>query len=468
MISHIVPISALLAGVALLLLGNGLLGTLLAVRGGLEGYSAPVLGLIGSGYFAGYLVGTAVAPPLIRRIGHIRAFAFFAAATAATALLHGLLVSAPTWIALRILAGTSLVSLYMIIESWLNSQAERDQRGKIFALYMVVNLGALALAQQLLRLDSPAGFTLFAIAALFICLATMPVAATRLTQPAATAPGQFSIKRLWREVPVAASGSLLSGLTMGAFWGMGPVYAARIGLDGNGVALFMSACIVGGALLQWPLGAFSDSRDRRSALAMAALLAALAALPLLAGDRLGMWTVAAIALYGGMAFAIYPMSVAHLVDHLEAEDIVGGSSLLLLLHGIGAAIGPVLAGALMAPLGARALGIHFALAQLLLALIAWIATRRGAEQIAEPAHFVPMLRTTPTVLEIMPTPEDFTPAAHGGDPATTGVQVVATTTDDEGTGSPVDEANAAGAEHRGGEPPSSGNGTDGAAPRRNA
>ena len=307
-----------------------------------------------------------------------------------------------------------------------------------------------------------------AIAALFICLATMPVAATRLAQPVATAPGQFSIKRLWREVPVAAAGSLLSGLTMGAFWGMGPVYAARIGLDGNGVALFMSACIVGGALLQWPLGAFSDSRDRRSALAVAALLAAVAALPLLAGDRLGMWTVAAIALYGGMAFAIYPMSVAHLVDHLGAEDIVGGSSMLLLLHGIGAAIGPVLAGAMMAPLGARALAIHFALAQLLLALIAWLATRRGAEQIAEPAHFVPMLRTTPTVLEIMPTPEDFTPAAHGGDPATTGVQVVATTTDDEGTGSPVDEANAAGAEHRGGEPPSSGNGTDGAAPRRNA
>ncbi|MCB1917369.1 MAG: MFS transporter [Rhodocyclaceae bacterium] len=409
MISHIVPISALLAGVALLLLGNGLLGTLLAVRGGVEGYSAPVLGLIGSGYFAGYLVGTAVAPPLIRRVGHVRAFAFFAAATAATALVHGLLVSAPTWIALRVLAGTALVSLYMIIESWLNSQAERDQRGKIFALYMVVNLGALALAQQLLRLDSPASFTLFAVSALFICLAVMPVAATRLAQPATTEPSQFSLKRLWREVPVAAAGSLLSGLTMGAFWGMGPVYAARIGLDGDGVALFMSACIVGGAVLQWPLGAFSDSRDRRSALAISALVAALSALPLLAGETLGMWSVASIALYGGMAFAIYPMAVAHLVDHLAAEDIVGGSSLLLLLHGIGAAIGPVLAGGLMALLGAKALGVHFVLAQLLLAIMAWLATRRGAEHIAEPAHFVAMLRTTPTVLEIMPTPEDFPP-----------------------------------------------------------
>ncbi|MCB1909896.1 MAG: MFS transporter [Rhodocyclaceae bacterium] len=417
MISHIVPISALLAGVALLLLGNGLLGTLLAVRGGIEGYSAPVLGLMGSGYFAGFLVGTALAPPLIRRIGHIRAFAFFAAATAATALLHGLLVSPVAWVALRVLGGTSLVSLYMIIESWLNSQAGREQRGRVFALYMVVNLGALAIAQQLLRLDSPADFTLFAVAALFICLATMPVAATRLAQPATTEPGRFSPKKLWREAPVAASGGLLSGLTMGAFWTMGPVYAARIGLPGDGVALFMSACIVGGALLQWPLGAFSDSRDRRSALAITAFAAALAALPLVAGESLGRWSVAAIALYGGLAFAIYPMSVAHLVDHLRAEDIVGGSSVLLLVHGIGAAIGPMLAGGLMALLGAKALAVHFAVAQVLLATIAWLATRRGAEQISEPAHFVPMVRTTPTVLEIMPTPDDFPPPSHAGEAA---------------------------------------------------
>ena len=183
MIRHVVPISALLAGVALLLLGNGLLGTLLAVRGSLEGYSDFLLGLVGSGYFAGYLIGTVVAPPLIRRIGHIRAFAFFAAGTAATGLLQGLFIDPIAWIALRVMAGTALFALYTIIESWLNSQAAREQRGKVFALYMVVNLGALALAQQLLRLDSPAMFTLFAVSALFVCLAVMPVAATRLAQP---------------------------------------------------------------------------------------------------------------------------------------------------------------------------------------------------------------------------------------------------------------------------------------------
>ena len=136
-----------------------------------------------------------------------------------------------------------------------------------------------------------------------------------------------------------------------------------------------------------------------------ALLAALAAAPLAAGELLGRWSIAVIALYGGLAFAIYPMAVAHLVDHLNNEDIVAGSTVLLLLHGVGAAIGPVLAGGMMNIFGPAALAAHFAVAQLLLAIAAYASVRRHSEEITDPAHFMPMVRTTPTVLEIMPTPE---------------------------------------------------------------
>ena len=179
-------------------------------------------------------------------------------------------------IALRVLTGTALVALYTIIESWLNSQAPREQRGRIFAIYMMVNLGALALAQQLLRLDEATAFTLFAVSAVLVCLAVMPVSATRLVQPEPGKAAHFSLRLLMRAAPLAVAGGLLSGLAMGAFWGMGAVYAGRIGLADDGVALFMSAAILGGALLQWPLGAFSDQRDRRLALAVVALAAALA------------------------------------------------------------------------------------------------------------------------------------------------------------------------------------------------
>lgn len=377
MLVHLVPITALLAGIALLLLGTGLTGTLLVVRGSLEGFGDGYLGLLGSAYFVGFLVGGFVSPPLVRRVGHIRAFAFFAAAVAAILLLHGLVVRPLAWVVLRGLTGVALVAVYTIIESWLNSHAPRQQRGRIFAVYMAVNLGALVLAQQLLRWDDPAGFTLFAVAALMVCLAAMPVAATRLTPPPAHGSSRLGVAALWRSAPVAVAGAALSGLAMGAFWGLGPLYAAKIGLRDEGVALFMSMAIVGGAVFQLPLGALSDHCDRRLALVAVATLAAVVAMALIPAAGMGPRSLAAVAfVYGGMAFAVYPVAVAHLLDHLGAEDILAGSGGLLVIHGVGAALGPALAGTLMGWLGPQMLPLYFALVQTLLG---------GAAPGAEPA-----------------------------------------------------------------------------------
>jgi MFS family permease len=217
--------------------------------------------------------------------------------------------------------------------------------------------------------------------------------------------GSFSLLRLLRGTPVAGSGALLSGMAIGAFWSMGPVYASRAGYGEDWVASFMSASILGGAMLQWPLGALSDRIDRRLALAIAASLAALSALPLLAGDLGETAAIVAITLFGGFAFAIYPMVVAHLVDHLNAEDIVAGSSAVLLLYGVGAAIGPLVVGLSMAWVGTAALALHFAATHALLALIAWVAARGKPEDITEHAHCVSMVRTSAAALELMPTPE---------------------------------------------------------------
>lgn len=423
MLAHTLPIASLMVGVALLLVGNGLLGTLVAVRGTEAGFSDAFLGLLGSGYFAGYLVGSFLAPPLIRRVGHIRAFAFFAAGIAAIALLHGLFVSPTTWVALRVLAGTAIVSLYTLIESWMNDQTPRALRGRIFAIYMVVNQLSLALAQQILRLESAETLALFAVSALFVCLAVMPVTATPLTQPAPRRTARSSQFRILRGAPLAAVSALLTGMAMGAFWSMGPVYASRAGHGEAWIALFMSAGILGGALLQWPLGALSDRLDRRKVLAVAASLAALSALPLLVGDLGETTEVVAITLFGGFAFAIYPMAVAHLVDHLSADSIVAGSSAVLLLHGVGAAVGPLAVGLSMSWLGTSALAAHFIVTHALLALIAWSAARRRPDQVLEHAHFVPMIRTSATVMEIMPTPGAAQDATSPGpdvaiDPAT--------------------------------------------------
>lgn len=410
MLPTLLPIGALLSGIALLLLGSGLLNTVVSLRGSLEGFSDTTLGLIGSTYFLGFFLGTFVAPPLIRRMGHIRAFAFFAASVACCILVHAVVVDAWVWMALRVLTGVGLVGFYAVIESWLNGQTAPERRGQVFAVYMVVNLAALAGAQQLLRLGTPAGFTLFAVAAIFVCLSLLPVTMTRFPQPQIGSRPRLDLGLIWRAAPAAFVGALSSGLAMGAFWSLTPVYGERIGLDAAGVGLLMTTAIVGGALLQWPMGRFSDAGDRRLALGTAAIGAALAGVVVALLGHLPHVPLAGLFVFGGAAFAVYPIVVAHLVDHLHQDEILAGNTGVLFLHGVGAAVGPALAGALMGWIGAIALPLHLGLAFVPLALFCILLYRRTRDEIVdEPAHFTPMMRTSPTVLEMVSPDAEISP-----------------------------------------------------------
>ncbi|MGB2248891.1 MAG: MFS transporter [Alcanivorax sediminis] len=402
----IVPIGAVLLGVALLLLGSGLLNTLLAVRGSLEGYSDSALGLIMSGYFLGYFSGTFAALPLIRRVGHIRAFAMCAALAACSALLHVMFVEPWVWMVLRILNGFVLVILYTVVESWLNGQTPAEQRGRVFAVYMAVNLGALAAAQQLLRLESAMSFMLFAVAAMLISVSLVPVTWTRFAQPPVETVTRLRFKALYRAAPVSVAGALLSGLAMGAFWGLGPVYANRVGLDSASVATFMSMAILGGALFQYPLGRYSDTHDRRSVLMVICLAATAAALLVFLSDANTPLLYLSIAIYGGLAFCAYPVALAHMIDRLDANQILSGGSSALFLHGVGAAMGPALAGQLMESFGAGSLPFYFMIMQLALALYTLMRLHVVREDLSDHStQFVPMVRTSPVALEMMPEEE---------------------------------------------------------------
>jgi len=418
MLRVITPLFALLSGVVFLLLGAGLLSTLLAVRAELEGFSAGWLGLITSGYFGGYLIGTLLAPKLIRRVGHIRSFAFCAALISCLALAHALFINTWAWLAFRIAGGVVLVTLYTIVESWLNAQAPAEARGSVFATYMVANLGALAVGQQLLRVASPEGAVLFSVVSICVCLAVLPVTWTRLAQPAVPKTPHMSPRRLLKLAPLAGIGALGSGLAMGAFWGLAPLFASRAGLDQTGVANFMTAAIIGGAALQFPLGRWSDRSDRRRALVLfCALAAALAGVLAIAG-WLGEGLTLAVFLFGGLAFAIYPVCAAHLIDHVSSDEVLAGTGTLLLLSGLGSALGPVLAGGLMTHFGLTALPLYFLLILGLAALISWHLIRRQSATEPQPAAFVPMLRTGPAALAMMAdtleSPEDDSlPPQHG-------------------------------------------------------
>lgn len=361
MLTVVLSLFSLLLGIASLLIGLGALGTLLGVRAGIEQFGPSVTGVVMAAYFLGFIVGNYLCPPLITRVGHIRSFAALAAIVTAVALLHALLVHPAVWFVLRIISGASMMGLYMVAESWLNAITPNERRGQVFAVYMATTLLSMAAGQYLILVGDITTLVPFAYAAIFLALALVPVALTRISQPQPVEAQRLSLRVLFSSAPLGVAGALFAGLATGAFWGMGPLFAHRIGLDAGGVARFMSAAILGGALLQWPIGRLSDRSDRRRVIMLVSFSAVAAALAIaLFGNWHPMVLYASAFIYGGFAFSVYSLSVAHTNDHLEHSQLLEATRSMLLLHGTGATVGPALAGLLMALLGPGSLPIYFA------------------------------------------------------------------------------------------------------------
>lgn len=409
-------IGALLASVALLQFGNGLYSTLLTLRGASEGFSTLALGLIMSGYFVGFVGGTWTSGRLIARMGHIRTFGFCAAIAASIALINAIWVDPWWWFVLRVLYGLVFIALMTVVESWLNTQAGAGNRGLTFALYMVVNLGALAIAQQGLRIAPVDGYVLFSVVAIFISWALLPITSTRRVQPTVVTRPKSSLRTWVGFAPLAVASAGLSGLAMGAFWGLAPVYAHRLGFDTPGVSVLMSATIVGGALLQIPIGRFSDHSDRRRVLTWVTFgAAALAALMPLAPNHTTLMVL--FGLWGGAAFSLYPLAVAQLIDQLRPEEVVGGSADMLVLQGIGSAFAPIVGAAVMSLVGPQGLPLYIATVLTALGLYSIYRRRRVSPLTAgEAAHFEPMIQSGPAAMTLLTDPPQPDPSdAHDAD-----------------------------------------------------
>lgn len=394
----------LLLGIGILLVGGGLLGTALGVRASLAGFPDLVIGMVMSAYFAGFMVGTFVAPPIIRRVGHIRAFATFAAIASTAGVLHAIWVDPVFWAVLRLLSGMTLVGIYMVVESWLSEQSTQETRGKVFAIYMMTTLVALAMGQFLLTIGDVASFVPFAVATMLFSLGLVPIALTRMREPEPVEMPSLGIPQLFRVSPLSVAGAFFSGIAYAAFWGMGPVYANGIGLEQFGIAAFMASTILGGALLQIPIGHLSDSFDRRTIMAWVALSAAvLAGVTGLAG-----WVglhplIVAAFFHGGVLFTLYGLSVAHMNDHLEPTEILEATKALLLVHGAGAVLGPLLAGLVMGVLGPHALQGFLVLVLAALGGYAFHRMRISPDIPAEAqGDYIPMVRTTQMAAELDP------------------------------------------------------------------
>ena len=415
MIQRLAPIGALLIGTLAFMLGNGLLGTLLAIRIAAAGDGAALAALVAAAYFLGLIAGCLTAPWIVSKVGHIRAFAAFAAIVAATAAAFPLADIPIVWIGLRLIGGVAMAGLFTVVESWLNAASEAEWRGRVLASYMVVVYLSLGVGQLLLGLYAPGGFELFSIVAILFALSLVPVSMTRQVAPDPPAPDVMGLRRLFEVSPLGSVGAIASGLILGAFYGLAPVFAQRIGMSVDEIALFMAAAIIGGLLVQWPAGLLSDRIDRRKVLAgsLLAVAAAAAAAAALAAVSL-VWAAALAACVMCVAFAIYPLAVGHANDHVEAWDAVALASGLLFSYSAGAAAGPLLAVAAMHGFGPHGLTVFIAVVAGLGSIFAFYRMRVSDpvpldEQ--RPAPIAPRTSTMTPVLDV--TGEDHAnPAAE--------------------------------------------------------
>ena len=373
---------ALLLGFGLMQMGNTLQGTLLSIRGGIEGFVPGQIGAVGAGFWVGVLIGSLRGGKLIQSVGHIRAFVALGAIASTAPLLHLLVVDPIAWVVARALTGFCFAGLFIVVESWLNSAATDETRGQILSVYAMTGLLAGIVGQLLLPATDPAGFRPFCIVAIIIAFALVPIALTRAVAPTHEGGGaRISLRGLYRQSPFGLVAASLCGVTTSAFFTLGPIFAQRRGLDTGGVAAFMASGTLGGFLMAWPVGWLSDRFDRRFVIIGAALTATATLFTMMAfvPDEPSRWLLyLCVAIFGGTIVPIYSVVMAHVNDAVGEGEFVAASGGLLIMQGAGAVAGPLLAGLAMSA-SERGLSYTLIATQILMAAFGvYRLTRRAA------------------------------------------------------------------------------------------
>ena len=339
----IISIWPLFAGLSLIGLAVGVQGSLLGVRAELEGFDDYLIGLLMSCYFAGFLAGSLLTPKMIQRVGHIRIFAALSAVASVTILIHAVYVEPWAWALMRLLTGFAFSTIYVVSESWLNQSSNNANRGQILSIYTTILLAGICAGQFMLNLANPMDFTLFILISVMVSVAAVPILLSVIITPAIEETERVSIRHLWYRTPMGVTGIILSQWVSSILFGMGAVYATKLGFSVYQVANFMGAMMAGGMILQWPLGKLSDMIDRRWVMSVACLVAVFFALLISRESDASIRLYVLIFIFGGCSLSLYSIVVALTNDHLRPSEIVPASGTIVLISGLTSITGPITA-----------------------------------------------------------------------------------------------------------------------------
>ncbi|WP_424833362.1 MFS transporter [Ruegeria sp.] len=395
---------ALLLGMGLLMVGNGLQGTLLGVRGQIEDFSTLQMSFVMSAYFVGFLGGSRLAPEMIRRVGHVRVFAALASFISAVMIMYPLLTDPVAWALGRVIIGFCFSGVYVTAESWLNNAASNENRGQALSLYMIVQMTGIVSAQALMLVGDPAGYESFVIASIFVSVSFAPILLSISPTPSFDTTKPMTLKQLMNASPLGCVGMLLLGGVFSAQFTMAAVYGAEAGLSVVEISTFVASFYIGALVLQYPLGWLSDRFDRRITILFGAAVGGTSALVgLFFGFSMPILLSTAFVI-GGMSNPLYSMLIAYTNDYLEYEDMAAASGGLIFINGLGAIAGPLITGWLMGSGVFGPQGFFLFIATLLFAVAVYAAyrmTQRAYVVVDETASIAPIYPTSsPVALEV--------------------------------------------------------------------
>lgn len=366
---------ALLLGMMLLMVGNGLQGTLLGVRGDIEGFSTLQMSFVMSSYFIGFLGGSRLAPEMIRRVGHVRVFAALASFISAVMILYPAFADPIAWSIGRVIVGFCFSGVYVTAESWLNNAADNQNRGQALSLYMIVQMVGIVSAQGLFLVGDPAGYTSFVIASVLISVSFAPILLSISPTPAFDTTKPMTLRQLMKISPLGCVGMFLLGGVFSAQFGMSAVYASNVGLTLPQISMFVATFYIGAMLMQYPLGWMSDRMDRRLLIFAVAFGGGVGSvIGMILGGEFTMLMIAAF-LIGGMSNPLYSLLIAYTNDYLDHDDMAAASGGLVFINGLGAIAGPLITGWLMGQGVFGPSGFFLFMACLLFSMAAYAAYR---------------------------------------------------------------------------------------------
>ncbi len=393
---------ALLLGMLLLMIGNGLQGTLLGVRGGLEGFSTFNMSIVMSAYFIGFLGGSRMTPELIRRVGHVRVFAALASFISAVLILYPAIAHPAAWALGRVAIGFCFSGVYVTAESWLNNSATNENRGQALSLYMIVQMAGVVTAQGLLVLGDPSGYILFVVSSVLVSISFAPILLSISPTPAFDTTKPMSLRELYHLSPLSCVGMFILGGIFSAQFGMSAVYGSLAGMSLGEISMFVSTLYIGALLLQYPIGWISDRMDRRKLIFSISLVGGIAAAFGYAIEDNFTLLLGAVFVVGGMSNPLYALLIAYTNDFLEHEDMAAAAGGLVFINGLGAISGPLITGWIMGVFGPA--GFFLFLAVLMFALTGYAAyrmTQRAATPVEETGSYMPITASaSPVAVEL--------------------------------------------------------------------